>query len=211
MTREQADRARRILAPGPDGARRYRAGFPGAGPDELHEAVNSDWLFRMPSLHLAQAHHDAGARAHLYELTWPAPGLGGILGACHGLDVPLVFGNLDRGQPAALIGDGPSPGAEALSAQMRAAWTRFAAAGDPGWPAYDSEHRLTQLYDAQPKVAPYPRRDLTPHLAAPHLRPADTAQLIFRQYSASGVLAGSYVTQALEVCLGNRGAWRPYR
>jgi len=156
VTHEQAEQALRILAPGPDGARRYREGFPGAGPDELHEAVNSDWLFRMPSLHLAQAHHDAGGRAHLYELTWPAPGLGGILGACHGLDVPLVFGNLDRGQPAALIGDGPSPEAEALSAQMRAAWTRFAVDGDPGWPAYDSDQRLVKIYDAQPTVAPYP-------------------------------------------------------
>jgi para-nitrobenzyl esterase len=156
VTQEQAEQALRILAPGPDGARRYRQGFPDAGPNELHEAVNSDWLFRMPSLHLAQAHHDAGGRAHVYELTWPAPGMGGILGACHGLDVPLVFGNLDRGQPAALIGDGPSPEAEALSAQMRAAWTRFAVDGDPGWPAYDSEQRLAQVYDAQPKVAPYP-------------------------------------------------------
>ena len=39
---------------------------------------------------------------------------------------------------------------------MRAAWTRFAVDGDPGWPAYDSDQRLVQLYDAQPTVAPYP-------------------------------------------------------
>ena len=156
VTHEQADQALRILAPGPDGARRYREGFPGAGPHQLHEAVNSDWLFRMPSLHLAQAQHDAGGRAHVYELAWPAPGMGGILGACHGLDVPLIFGNLDRGQPAALIGDGPRSEAEALSALMRGAWTRFAVDGDPGWPAYDSEQRLAQVYDAQPRVAPYP-------------------------------------------------------
>ncbi|MEO3862688.1 carboxylesterase family protein [Acrocarpospora sp. B8E8] len=96
------------------------------------------------------------------------PGMGGILGACHGLDVPLVFGNLDRGQPAALIGDGPFPEAEALSAQMRAAWTRFAVDGDPGWPAYDSEQRLAQIYDAQPKVAPYP---------------AETSRLVWRHHT----------------------------
>ena len=120
-----------ILAPGPDGARRYREGFPAAGPDELYELVNSDWLFRMPTLHLAEAQIAGGGRAHVYELTWPAPGMGGILGACHGLDVPLVFGNLDRGLPAMLIGDGPNPEAEALSARMRAAWTAFAAARRP--------------------------------------------------------------------------------
>jgi len=39
---------------------------------------------------------------------------------------------------------------------MRAAWTRFAVDGDPGWPAYDSDQRLVKIYDAQPTVAPYP-------------------------------------------------------
>jgi para-nitrobenzyl esterase len=156
VTDEQAETALDILAPGPDGARRYREGFPGAGPDELYEFVNSDWLFRMPTLHLAQAQTAAGGRAHVYELTWPAPGMGGILGACHGLDVPLVFGNLDRGQPATLIGESPTPEAEALSARMRAAWTAFATHGDPGWIAYDTEQRLVQLFDTHPTVTAYP-------------------------------------------------------
>ncbi len=156
VTSEQAEAALDTLAPGPDGARRYREGFPAAGPDELFEAINSDWLFRMPTLHLAEAQAAAGGRVHVYELTWPAPGMGGILGACHGLDVPLVFGNLDRGLPAMLIGDSPNPEAEALSAQMRAAWTAFAAVGDPGWIAFDTEQRLTQLFDTHPTVVAYP-------------------------------------------------------
>ena len=73
-----------------------------------------------------------------------------------GLDVPLVFGNLRRGQPAMLIGEAPSAEAEALSTRMRAAWTAFAAHGDPGWPAYDAGQRLTQLFDARPAVTAYP-------------------------------------------------------
>ena len=77
---------------------------------ELYELVHSDWLFRMPTLHLAEAQTAAGGRAHVYELTWPAPGMGGVLGACHGLDVPLVFGNLSSGQPAMLIGEPPVRG-----------------------------------------------------------------------------------------------------
>ena len=155
VTPEQAATALELFAPGPDGARRYRAGFPDAGPDELYELVHSDWLFRMPSLHLAEAHITAGGRAHLYELTWPAPGMGGAFGACHGLDVPLVFGNLDKGQPAVLIGEDTAE-AEALSARMRAAWTAFATHGDPGWPAYDTGRRLTQLFDISPAVTAYP-------------------------------------------------------
>ncbi|WP_369241342.1 carboxylesterase/lipase family protein [Streptomyces sp. R21] len=156
VTQEQAETALRLFAPGPDGARRYRDAFPAAGPDELYELVNSDWLFRMPSLHLATAQITGGGRAHVYELTWPAPGMGGVFGACHGLDVPLVFGNLSSGQPAVLIGESPSPAAEGLSADLRTAWTAFAAHGDPGWPAYDVEHRLTRLFDTRPTVTAYP-------------------------------------------------------
>ncbi len=156
VTPEQATTALEVFAPGPDGARRYRDRFPDAGPDDLYELVNSDWLFRMPTLHLTQAQTTAGGRAHLYELTWPAPGMGGVFGACHGLDVPLVFGNLDSGQPAILLGENPSAEAEALSARMRTAWTAFATHGDPGWPAYDTGQRLTQLFDARPAVTTYP-------------------------------------------------------
>ncbi|WP_405088848.1 carboxylesterase/lipase family protein [Microbispora sp. NBC_01389] len=153
---EQTETALRLLAPGADGARRYREAFPAAADEELYELVNADWLFRMPSLRLADAQIAGGGQAHLYELTWPAPGLGGALGACHGLDVPLVFGNLSSGQPAMLIGDPPSPAAEELSARIRTAWTAFAAHGDPGWPPYDAERRLAQLFDTPSTVAAYP-------------------------------------------------------
>jgi para-nitrobenzyl esterase len=158
VTQEQATTALDVFAPGPDGARRYRDAFPAAGPEELYELVHSDWLFRMPSLHLAEAHVTGGGRSYLYELTWAAPGMGGAMGACHGLDVPLVFGNLDRGQTALLIGAGPPPEAVQLSAWMRAAWTGFATHGDPGWPAYDSPQRLTQLLHADPVVVAYPEQ-----------------------------------------------------
>ncbi|MEJ2857623.1 MULTISPECIES: carboxylesterase/lipase family protein [unclassified Saccharothrix] len=150
ITAEQAATALDTFAP--DGGDRYREAFPSA--EEQYEVVLSDWLFRMPTYHLAVAQEAAGGRAHLYELTWPAPGMGGVLGACHGLDVPLVFGNLTSGQPAALL-DG-SPEAEQVSTAMRTAWTAFATHGDPGWPAYDATRRLTRLFDAQPTVTTYP-------------------------------------------------------
>jgi para-nitrobenzyl esterase len=153
---EQAADALQVFAPGPDGTRRYRDAFPAAGPDELYEVVHSDWLFRMPSLQLAEAQAAAGGRVFAYELTWAAPGMGGAFGACHGLDVPLVFGNLDRGQPAVLIGAAPSPEAEALSARMRAAWVSFATDGDPGWPAYETGQRLVQRFDTEPEVTADP-------------------------------------------------------
>jgi para-nitrobenzyl esterase len=158
VTEAQAETALSVLAPGVDGARRYRAGFPTAGPEELYEVVNSDWAFRMPTLYLAEAQVAGGGRSYVYELTWSAPGMGGILGACHGLDVPLVFGNLDRGQPAMLIGEQSNAEAETLSASMRAAWTAFATHGDPGWPAYEPSERLVQVFDTRPTVVADPER-----------------------------------------------------
>ena len=44
VTGEQAETALRTLAPGPDGTRRYREAYPAAGPEELYELVNADWL-----------------------------------------------------------------------------------------------------------------------------------------------------------------------
>ena len=106
ITPDQTDAALRVLAPDPDA---YRAAQPEAGPERLYELVHSDWLFRMPSLGLALAQHPH-APTYLYELTWNAPGMGGeTLGACHGLGVPLTFGNLTAGAARFLIGDPPPP------------------------------------------------------------------------------------------------------
>jgi para-nitrobenzyl esterase len=141
VTAGQAASAVELYAPGPYGD--------DLTSEQLYETVHGDWLFRMPSLHLAEAQVAGGGRAHLYELTWS-----GTLGACHGLDVPLVFGNLTKGQPAMLIAGRPEAGG--VSAQMRAAWTGFATSGDPGWPAYDPEQRLTRVFDRTSEVTAYP-------------------------------------------------------
>ncbi len=150
VTAQQAREAAQLLAPDPQ---RWLAAFP--DPDECFETVRSDWLFRMPTVHLAEAQVRAGGAAYLYELTWPAPGLGGALGACHGLDVPLVFGNLTAGQPALLIGE-PTAEAAAVSQMLRRAWTDFATTGDPGWPT--CEDGATWVVDASPAVVPYPEQ-----------------------------------------------------
>ncbi|MEU1533750.1 carboxylesterase/lipase family protein [Streptomyces fagopyri] len=157
ITDEDATAALRRFAPGPDGERAYRAAFPDASPGELYERVHTDWLFAMPSLRLAEAQLTGGGRAHVYELTWPAPGGGGVLGACHGLDVPLLFGTFGADLGALVFaGAGPTPEAEALSSRLRASWTAFATTGDPGWPVYEAGRRLTQVLDAEPVVTGYP-------------------------------------------------------
>jgi para-nitrobenzyl esterase len=105
----------------------------------------------MPSLQLAAAHAAGGGQAYLYELTYRAPASGGILGACHALDVPLVFGTL----PAArdFFGDSPPQEAVEVSSRMRAAWVSMAADGDPGWLPFDEHQRLTGVFDLRPTPA----------------------------------------------------------
>ncbi|MER5217986.1 carboxylesterase family protein [Streptomyces sp. NPDC002838] len=118
--------------------------------------MQTDWLFRMPTLHLAEAQAKGGGRAYLYELAWQSPGNGGALGACHGLDGPLLFGTYDAHEPAGHR-PGATAGARDLTSQIRTAWTSFATSGDPGWPAYDSRQRLTRIFDTPPSVTPCAR------------------------------------------------------
>ncbi|MEW1845284.1 carboxylesterase family protein [Nonomuraea angiospora] len=156
ITEEQAAETLRRFGPGEDGERAYRAAFPGASAEELYELVQTDWLFRMPTLRLAEAQAAGGGRAYLYELAWQSPGNGGVMRACHGLDGPLLFGTYDAHLGPAAIGPEHTAEARELTAQIRTAWTSFAASGDPGWPAYDSGQRLTRIFDTQPSVAAYP-------------------------------------------------------
>jgi para-nitrobenzyl esterase len=156
VTDDEAAAALRALGPGPDGGAAYREAFPGASATELYELVHSDWLFRMPSLRLAETQVAGGGQAHMYELAWPTPGHGGIFGASHGIDGPLLFGTFEHHLGPVVLGAEPPPAAHALSARMRRSWTAFAATGDPGWPAYDAERRLPQVLDAEPVVTAYP-------------------------------------------------------
>jgi len=147
VTDEMAREAMELFGPGHDGARRMRTAYPDATAEELYVLAHSDRMFRMPSLHLAAAHTAGGGRAHLCELTWPAPGAGGVFGACHGLDVPLVFGVLDQGPAIQLLGAPPVADAAEVSAQMQSAWTMFARDGNPGWAPYDERRRATRIFD----------------------------------------------------------------
>ena len=155
ITDEEAATVLDAFAPAPDGADGYRKAYPGADAGRMFELVFSDWLFRMPTLHLAQAHAASGGKTFLYELAAVAPGSGGVFGSCHALDVPLVFGQPGTLGPA-LIGEQPPAEFGALGDLMRSEWLQFAASGEPGWPVYGTERRTTRVYDLQPDVSAYP-------------------------------------------------------
>ena len=74
ITDDEADTVLDYFAPAPDGPAGYRKAYPDADAGGLFEVAFSDWLFRMPTLHLAQAHAMSGGTTYLYELTAQAPG-----------------------------------------------------------------------------------------------------------------------------------------
>src|SRR5262249_9192187 len=79
----------------PDGAAAlevYRAAQPDAGPPDLFGGAVTDLVFRQPAIRLAEALVAAGSPTYTYLFTWPSP-MG--MGACHALEVPFVFGELD--------------------------------------------------------------------------------------------------------------------
>lgn len=158
FTDEEARTALDLFAPHPAGPDAYRTAHPGADAGELLEAVSSDALFRMPSLRLAEGNAAAGGSSYLFELAFPAPAMGGVLGACHGLDIPLAFGTLDTAMGRQFLGDPPGPEAVEVSCALRQAWIRFVCTGDPGWAAYEPEQQPTRVFDVRSGTVRYPEQ-----------------------------------------------------
>ena len=152
ITAAQADTALNTLPPKPGGAEEYRAAHPRADHAELYELVCSDFVYRMPTLHIAQAHAAGGGATYLYEFCFDAS----PIGAAHTTEIPLVFGTLDSPIGSALYGSVPQ--AEAVSREMSAAWRAFAADGDPGWPAYSADQQLSRVFDVDPRTTRYPEQ-----------------------------------------------------
>jgi para-nitrobenzyl esterase len=137
-------------------ARRKR-GVP-ASPFEVLSAIQTDLMFRIPTLQLVEAQRDNSQPAYNYLFTYESPLEGGIHGACHGLDRRFIFGTYD--DPVC----GTGPAVEKLSRKMQDAWLAFARTGDPScasigkWPIY-GEERLTMLLDKDCRVEAAPYED----------------------------------------------------
>lgn len=110
-----------------------------------------DGLFGDGTRHMAQAHAaTTGASTFVYEFAWRSDALGGLLGACHTLELSFVFDHLElpslRG-PSALLGSGTPPAH--LASKMHRAWLSFAATGEPGWPPYRAGQPHIERIDAR--------------------------------------------------------------
>ncbi len=126
---------------------------------DLRNALETDRNFRIPAIRLAEAQVANGAPTWMYRFDWKTPAFGGRMGACHALEIPFVFDNLDApGVDVFTGGAAPQP----LASKMHAAWVAFAKSGDPNsadlpeWPGYEPDRRATMLFDDECVVSDDP-------------------------------------------------------
>jgi para-nitrobenzyl esterase len=151
------DRLSKMLPPDmvPGLVRAYRESRQQEGteltPADILGSINTDLMFRIPTIRLVEAQHDNGARAYNYLFAYKSPAMGGALGAMHGLDNPFLFGSLD----AQFTGN--TPDCESLALKMQDSCIAFVRTGDPScesagkWPVY-AENRATMVFDINTRV-----------------------------------------------------------
>lgn len=149
--------ARLVEDLGAQGARRiidaYREGRQARGepstPTDLYWAIRSDHVFSVPGVRVAEAQVGAGPPVYMYQVRWA--GGDPRLGACHAVDLALIFGTLELEGMHVLSGAGPQ--AQMLSHRIQDAWAAFAWTGNPAhaglppWPRYDLQQRATMILD----------------------------------------------------------------
>lgn len=137
---------------------------------EIWYAVESDRFFRLPAIRLAEDLRAHERSVFSYLFTWRSPAMKGWLGACHGLEIPFVFGTFKDPQVSKFSGDGAE--AEQLSHWMIDAWATFARSGNPStsalgdWPAYEERERLTLMIGRTHRIESAPFEEQRSCLAA---------------------------------------------
>jgi len=136
-------------------------------PRMLWEAFQSDRIFHYPAMRLSELRAAHGAESFQYCFAWQPPLLGSRVGACHGIEIPFVFGTLRDARLRALLG--LTRAARELSRRMQDAWLAFARSGRPqtddlpDWPAYDPderEGRAAMYLGTSPGLGPAPAADV---------------------------------------------------
>ena len=132
----------------------------GVTPRDIWISAATDLVFRWPTLRVAAAQRAHQGATYAYLFTWETPVLGGALGSCHALEIPFVFGTVRHPVVGGFSGGGPA--ADALSAQMQAAWVAFARGGDPSsgagvWTPWDPLRRTTMVFASESRLEEAPR------------------------------------------------------
>jgi len=122
-------------------------------PRDVLDAILTDYMFRIPSVRLAEVQSEHQPNTYMYLFSWKSPIQGGKYGAMHALELPFVFGLL--GDRDIGIFPGRTEETQKLSEKMMDAWISFARSGDPNHenipklPPYEIEKRATIIFDKE--------------------------------------------------------------
>jgi para-nitrobenzyl esterase len=122
----------------------YTANRPGQTPEDVWSAVVTDFVFRIPAIRMLEAQAPNSADTYLYEFDHRSTAWGGALGACHAIEIPFVFDNLDQPGASAFIGE-IGDRERTLASEVNAAWLAAATGGEP-WDRYDLDRRATRRF-----------------------------------------------------------------
>ncbi|MDA1076963.1 MAG: carboxylesterase family protein, partial [Proteobacteria bacterium] len=127
----------------------------------LYAAIETDRIFRIPSIRLGEALADRGTPGYQYLFTWESPWGDGQLGSPHAIDIGFVFGTHAFSEGSAeFFGQGEE--ADQLSRHVQDAWLAFASTGKPqtdvlaDWQPYDRVSRSTGVLGQPVSVASDP-------------------------------------------------------
>ena len=121
----------------------YRSNRPYASPGDTLAAVITDGYYRLPAIRVAEAREGGGSGpTWLYRFDHPETEENAGLGACHGVEMPYVFNSIHLSGVRPRIGNVPSPRVAETTHQT---WIDFIVRGQPGWPSYTRDRRLTGL------------------------------------------------------------------
>ncbi len=137
-----------------------RAAGLAVAPRDIWAAIGTDRMFRIPAIRTAECHLAHTSDVWFYRFDRESPARDGVLGACHSLDIPFVWGTHALSAMQRFCGTGGD--VAELSKRVMAAYLNFARHGDPNadglpeWPRYDASRRATMLVDDEPRVAEAP-------------------------------------------------------
>jgi para-nitrobenzyl esterase len=130
---------------------------PGSTPAQMLAALQSDESFRAPAWRVIDSRDRAGTPTWSYFFTWPTPVFDGILGACHGLDIPFVFDNLSAPNVEFFIGQ--SAAHRHLADTLAGSLIDFARTGKAEWQSTEGK-RTTLQVDEKNDVVVDPERPI---------------------------------------------------
>ncbi len=150
--------------------------LPKATPSDLYFTVTTELGMGANARTFATRKAAQGsAPVYLYRMEWETPVNGGRMRAHHGLDLPLMFDNVDKA--LSMVGTGAADARQVADA-MSAAWLAFARTGNPNapglayWPAFNAQLQPTMVFNVVSRAVCDPIHDVRLLLENPPPAPA---------------------------------------